>query len=173
MPGDPSDDSILSATPAFGGIDVQWTLPGSNPQAVAYARLYRGLSANFDSAILLTEVSDTRYHDRIDTPTLYYYWIRLVSVNGTVGELIGPASAVAKPTIAGMLELLTGQIDSSALALALKAEIARIQTINLALVGEITSRQNGETTLAEAMADVDAGVAQTLTFLANEQASEW
>lgn len=171
MPGDPSNDPILSATPAFGGIDVTWNYPTTNPQAVAYTKVYRALVDDFNAAILIVEVAGSFFYDRLETATRYYYWIKMVSVNGTIGELIGPASAIAKPTIEATIELLTGQIDSGLLATSLRNEIARIQTLDLALAGEVVSRENGETTLAEAVADAQAGVAQTLTFLANEQTS--
>ena len=43
LPGDPDNNSVLTATPAFGGIDVSWSYPGTNPQAVAHTVLYRGV----------------------------------------------------------------------------------------------------------------------------------
>lgn len=167
-PGDPSNNSILTATPAFGGIDITWSLPTTNSFAVAYTKLYRGLSADFNTAILIAEVGGSFYYDRHDTATRYYYWIRIVSVNGTVGELIGPASAVAKPTIEGMIELLTGQIDSGLLAMSLKGKLDQISILNSNLLNEITDRETGDTTLAEAMADVQLGMAEAHTFILNE-----
>jgi len=170
-PGDPSNNSTLSATSALGGIEVSWTYPTTNPQAVAYTKVYRSLSTDFTSAILVADAGGDRYFDRLDSATRYYYWIRIVSVNGTVGELIGPATAIARSTIAAVIEGLTGVIDSGFLATSLKNELDRIQVLDLALAGEVVSRENGETTLSAAMADVDAGIAETLTFLANEQTS--
>ena len=171
LPGDPSNDSILTATPAFGGIDLNWTFPVTYPEAVAYTKVYRAAVSNPDAAILIKETGDTFWHDRQDNSNRWYYWIRFVSVNGTVGELIGPASATAKPTIQQIIEQLTGQIDQSVLAQALKTELARINTLDLGLFGEIKARENGETTLSEAMQAVQDGNAQTLTFLAREQQS--
>lgn len=171
LPGDPGNNSILSATPAFGGIDVAWTYPTTNPFAVAYTKIYRALVGDFAAAILVKEDAGTFWYDKKETATRYYYWIRLVSINGTVGDLIGPASAVAKPTIEAMIELLTGVIDNGFLATSLKTQIARIQVLALDLAGEVVSRENGEVTLSQAMAAVDAGVAQALTFLASEQTS--
>ena len=168
LPGDPSNNSILTATPAFGGIDVSWTFPTTNPFAVGYTKLYRGLTASFGSAILLKEVGGNFYYDRIETPTRYYYWIRMVSVNGTEGELIGPASAVAKPTIEGMLEYLTGQIDQGLLATTLRTKIDHIALLDNALTAEVFDRETGETSLSEAIADVQEGIAQAHTFILNE-----
>lgn len=168
IPGDPSNDTSLSAVAAFGGIDVTWTLPTTNPHAVAYIKLYRGTSAVFGSAVLLKEVAGTFYYDKLDTATLYYYWIEIVSVNGSVGALIGPASATAKPTIEGMIELLTGQIDDGLLAISLKNQLDQISVLNADLLQEVFDRETGETTLAAAIQDAADGIAEAHTFIINE-----
>ena len=168
LPGDPSNNSILTATPAFGGIDVNWSLPTTNSFAVAHTNLYRGLTSDFGSAILLKEVKGTFWHDRLEAGLRYYYWINIVSVNGTVGELIGPASAVAKPLIEGMVELLTARIDNGLLATTLKNQLDQISILNANLLNEVFDRETGETSLAAAMADVAAGVAEAHTFILDE-----
>lgn len=172
-PGDPDNNSILSATPAFGGIDVSWTYPSTNPFAVAHVLVYRGVSADYMGAIYLATVSGSLYYDKtdIEMPIEYFYWIRLVSINGTYGELIGPASAVARPSIERTIEQLTGKIDAGVLAQSLRAELDQISILNGNLLDEITARENGEITLAQALADVDGGVAQALTFIHEEISS--
>lgn len=169
-PGDPDNNSILSATPAFGGIDVSWTYPSTNPFAVAHVLVYRGVSADYMGAIYLATVSGSLYYDKtdIEMPIEYFYWIRLVSINGTYGELIGPASAVARPSIERTIEQLTGKIDAGVLAQSLRAELDQISILNGNLLNEVTARENGEITLAQALADVDGGVAQALTFIHQE-----
>lgn len=171
LPGDPDNNSILTATPAFGGIDVSWTYPATNPFAVAHTLLYRGLLPDFNSAMLLQVVAGNFFYDKLETATRYYYWIKIVSINGTEGELIGPATAIARPSIQETIEQLTGIIDAGMLAESLKGDLDQISIINSNLLNEITARENGETTLAEAMADVDAGVAEALTFITTEIAS--
>ena len=171
LPGDPSNNANLTATPAFGGIDVNWTYPTTNPFAVAYTKIYRGLSDNFNSAILIKEVAGTFYYDRQDNQTRYYYWIRLVSVNGTEGDLIGPASAQAKPLIEDMIERLTGQIDAGLLATTLRTRIDHIALLDNALTAEVRDRESGETTLSQAIAAVQAGVAEAHTFILSEAAT--
>lgn len=168
LPGDPSNNSVLTATPAFGGIDVTWTYPSTNPQALSYTKLYRGLSSDFNSAILLQELGGGFFYDKLNNSTRYYYWIQFVSVNGTVGELIGPATAVAKPTIEAMIELLTGQIDSGLLATSLRTELDQISTLNSNLANEVFDREGGDTTLAEAMIAVNLGLAEAHTFILDE-----
>lgn len=170
LPGDPDNNSILTATPAFGGIDVSWTYPSTNPEAVAYVQLYRGLSATFANAILLATVGGNFFYDKSTSANLttYYYWIKIVSVNGTVGELIGPASAVAKPTIASVIEGLTGQIDAGVLAQSLKAEIDKITLNGVDISTEIANRIAANNALSSALAQVQSGVDQTLTFINEE-----
>jgi len=168
LPGDPDNNAILAAESVFGGILVSWTLPGLNPHAVAYVELYVNTTPFFASASLLKTVADTEYYDRRDTGATYYYWIRIVSINGTRGEPIGYVSAVAKPLIEDMIELLTEQIDAGLLAQSLKTDLAQISILNANLANEITARENGEITLAEAIAAAEAGVAEALTFINTE-----
>lgn len=131
LPGDPSSDSLLSATWFFGGIQVSWTYPGTNPNAVAHTLLYRSTTNDFSTAPLHRIVSGNSYFDQttVSAATLYYYWIEIVSVSGTVNDEIGPASATAIPRIEDYLTLLTNQINSGVLATALNSEILRIQEI--------------------------------------------
>jgi hypothetical protein len=160
LPGDPNNNSVLSATPAFGGIDVSWTMPTTNPQAVAYTKLYRGLLANFNAALLIARVGGDQYYDKStgNVQTQYYYWIKHVSVNGTEGELIGPASAVARPPISAVIEQLTGQIDSGALAQSLKTEIDKITLNAQAITQESVARVAANNAYSLLMTQVQAGV---------------
>lgn len=171
LPGDPDNNSILSATPAFGGIDVSWSYPGTNPHAVAHTLLYRGTSADFMTAIQRAVVAGNFFYDKLDTGTTYWYWIQIVSRNGTVGELIGPASATARPLIEDLIEQLTGQIDNGLLAISLKNTLDEIGTVNTNLINEIFDRETGETSFAAALLDVQNGVAEAHTFIATEIAS--
>lgn len=168
LPGDPDNNSVLTATPAFGGIDVTWTYPTTNSYAVAYVTLYRGILPTFDSAIIIAQVGGNFFYDKQDNSNQYYYWITITSVNGTVGELIGPASATAKPTIEQVIEQLTGKIDSGVLAQSLKTEIDKI-TLNYAeLTGEIASRLAADSTLSTALSNVQNNVDQALAYVNTE-----
>ena len=106
LPGDPDNNSVLRATPAFGGIDVSWTMPATNPFAVAHTVIRRGRTNNFNAAVFLASVGGDFFYDKSDTaqPVEHFYWIQFVSVNGTYGDWIGPASAVAKPLIEQVIE---------------------------------------------------------------------
>jgi hypothetical protein len=169
-PGDPDNNVTLSATPAFGGIDVSWTYPTTNPEAVAYVELYRGISSTFSNAILLATVGGNFFYDKSTNAQLieYFYWIKIVSVNGTVGAVIGPASAVAKPPIATVIEQLTGRIDAGLLAQSLKTDIDRI-TLNYAeLSQEIQDRISANNVFSMGLEQLQLTVEEATTYLTEE-----
>lgn len=170
LPGDPDNNSVLTATPAFGGVDVAWSYPAVNPYAVAHTLLFRGLTSNFNSAMQIAVVSGSQYYDKTETEQIvqYYYWIKIVSVNGTVGDLIGPASAAARPTIDRMIELLSGKIDAGVLAQSLKTEIDRIQLVSADLQLEINNRNLANTATSQLIAELQADINASLGILANE-----
>lgn len=170
-PGDPDSSTVfLKATPAFGGIDVEWTYPSLNPHAVAHTILYRSTSANMDNAVRHAVVSGNFFYDKTNGTTLieYYYWIQIVSVNGTYSEMIGPASATARPTIEQMIELLTGQIDAGVLAQSLKTEIAKIQLNKLAIDQEMLDRAANDDALGAAFNEVQAFTEETRSLVQQE-----
>lgn len=170
LPGDPDNNSVLSATAAFGGIDVSWTYPTTNPNAVAHTLLYRGISSNFSTAILLAVVAGNSFYDKsvLSIPPRYYYWIRIVSVNGTEGELIGPASAIASGTIAQVIAGLTGSIDASHLAQSLKTDIDRITLTEADLATEISDRLLANAAFSAAVASVQSGLEESFALLDQE-----
>src|SRR5690606_28349365 len=116
-------------TPAFGGNDVEWSYPGLNPEAVLHTILYRSTSPELGTAVRYKIVSGNFFYDKSTsaTPIEYYYWIQMVSVNGTYGEMIGPRSATAKPAIADLIEQLSGEIDEGFLNQRLKQTIDQIE----------------------------------------------
>lgn len=169
-PGDPDMTHLLiKATPAFGGIDVEWTFPNINPNAVAYTIIYRSLLPDPDSAVTLKFAQGNFYYDPIpDTTTRYYYWIRVVSIYGTQGDLIGPASATSKPLIEDMIERLTGQIDAGVLAQSLKREIDRIELNALGITEEMLLRAQNDDALGIRISEVSAFTGDTRAILQEE-----
>lgn len=159
LPGDPDNSSILTATAEFGGIQLSWTLPSTNAHAVAYTNIYRSIGDDFATAIPFTAVSGTGYFDFQAAKVIrqYFYWIQHVSVNGTVLDPIGPASATAMPQIDQVIAALTGRIESSALATALRERI-----------DVITDLENGLTQINTKTTTDNNVFAQELTALRNE-----
>lgn len=168
LPGDPDNVVTLTAVPAFGGIDIRYVGPGLNPHAVSFAILWRGTSPDFNLAVEIDRFSGSHYYDKVDSSTTYYYWIQLVSIHGTVNGVVGPVSATARPLINDLLAQLTGKINSGLLATELGTKLSEIDTLQLGLTQEITDRQTGETTLAQAITNAQAGANQALTFISQE-----
>lgn len=169
-PGDPDNNSTLSASPAFGGIDVSWTYPSVNPHAVAHVLLYRGISDNYAASVKQATVSGNTFYDRITgtAGTRYYYWIQIVSVNGTVGNVIGPASAIARTRAEDTLTDLTGKIDQGALAISLKTEIDKISLNYQAIIDEANSRIASNSALSQALDILNGRANAVETFVINE-----
>ena len=145
-PGDPNMTSaVLTATSVLGGIGVRWTYPSMLDHAVAHTRLYRGTSDDWSSSSLLDRVSGTNYFDQYDgeEEIRYYYWIKFISVNGTVGSLIGPASATTGSTIQDIIDGMVGRVTESTLNQFLKERIDTISDISSALTTERQERLFG------------------------------
>lgn len=147
LPGDPDNNSILTATPSFGGIEVSWTLPATNAHGVAYVRIYRGLTDDVNSGIIIANASGDRYFDRFNWTTgnmsTQYYWIQFVSINGTLGDMIGPAAAMPAQTIDQIIQQLTAKIDYNMLSVELKGTVDKSElykiaqdSVNSAVTGE-------------------------------------
>lgn len=168
LPNDPSSAASLTAIASFGGIDVHWTYPSTNPNAVAHTLLYRGITANFAASIQRGVVSGNSFYDRIAEAGTFYYWIRVVSINGTMGDLLGPASATIRSLSDSVVDTLTGRISTGILATSLRATLDNISMINANLNAEIFDREGGETSFAQALTAVSNGVAQAHSFITTE-----
>lgn len=157
QPGDPSTSDIrITATPAFGGIDINWTYPEINPNAVAYTIVYRSLLDDPDTATVIAHANGSFYYDRVQSAITYYYWIKVVSIYGTQSPLIGPAWSTAKPLIEEMIELLTGQIDAGVLSQSLKTEIDQIELNKLGITQEMLDRDLNDDALGVRITEIGA-----------------
>lgn len=168
LPGDPDTNAILTATPAFGGIDVTWTAAITNAHAVAHTYLYRSTTADFATSVRIALVGGTHYYDKLENLITYYYWIQVVSINGTVGEVIGPASAIPRLSIDATIESLTGRIDNGVLAQSLKSEIDRISLIDGNLFQEIQDRIAANELLGAAIQTAQTDASQAVSLINDE-----
>ncbi len=171
QPGDPDlNGVIITAAPAFGGIDISWSYPGLNPHAVSYFILYRSTSADPVTRGEHRVVTGDFYYDKStsDSSVEYFYWIQMVSVNGTYGDIVGPASAIARPTIENVIIGLTGKIDTSQLAIGLKSSIGEIDTTKQALYNEQVARAASDDSLGVAFSQVLAQSDETRALLQEE-----
>lgn len=168
LPGDPDTNAILTATPAFGGIDVTWTAAITNAHAVAHTYLYRSTSPDFATSVRIALVGGTHFYDKLESQLTYYYWIQVVSINGTVGQVIGPASAVPRLSIDATIEQLTGRIDSGVLAQSLKQDIDKIPLLNGDLLQEIQDRIAANELLGAAIQIAQTDASQAVSLINDE-----
>lgn len=169
LPGDPDNVSVmLSAVPVAGGIRVSWNYPTTNPHAVAHILPFRGVNENFDQAVQLSPVAGSFFEDKVLPGTTYFYWIRIVSINGTTGEHIGPASAAARSYSDDLLEALTGKIDAGVLAQALSTSISGITGIGLDILKEIEDRIAANMALSQTINGIRSDVNTAFTIVENE-----
>ena len=176
LPGDPGNDTILSAVSGYGGVAVSWTLPSTNPHAVAYWRVFRGTTTSHGTAVVIAQVSGDRFFDASANESLNYYWIQAVSINGTVGVLVGPVSAVALPAVEQLLDLLEGQITVSLLGVSLRESIEDIAPLQLAQLQEVADRVSGDAAVSTALGEIsltqDTVVLSLLQETANRLAGD-
>jgi len=173
VPGDPDVASIsLSATARDAGIDVTWTYPTLLSHAVAHTLLYKSTTSSFTAAVEAAGfvVAGSHYFDRVPAVanTTYYYWIRMVSVNGTVGGLIGPASATMLATHQWIVDTLVGQIQESQLTALLRTRINEIDNVAADLLTEGIARLAQDSVFSGLLTQQIADLAATDTLVANE-----
>ena len=169
-PGDPDNNVTLSAIGVTGGVTVSWTYPLLYPHAVAHTLLFRGTSGEFNKAVQQAVVSGNQFFDRIPDSEIrnYYYWIRVVSVNGTLNDLIGPAMARPGSVIESTLEGLTGLIDEGYLAQSLKERIGQLDILNRDLGEEIADRITNNAALLAALSAVQSESAEAKAYILDE-----
>lgn len=172
-PGDPSGVTGILAVPAFGGIDVSWGIPGLNGHAVAYYNLHRSTSSDPTTAVRLAQVGGTTHYDRAPvtgSPVERFYWVSSVSANdGVESDLVGPASATARPTIAQVIENLTGMIDAGHLAQTLKDPIGRIDPNRQEYLQKLAEQAEDDDALGVAFSQVLATSEEALAAISEEQ----
>ena len=169
-PGDPDNNSVLRATSEFGGVEVSWSMPATNPFAVAYIVVYRGVTNDFNGAVVISSSGGDRFFDKDEAvaPIVRFYWIEFVSVNGTRGATIGPASAVSKPTIEQTISALSGRINNSLLSKELNTVIGAIPEVVADISEEINNRIKADQAAALALGNVQAATASAVTLIKSE-----
>jgi len=154
----------------FSGIQVSWTYPSTNPYAVQYTLLYRATSANFAEAIEIAHAAGSVYTDHFnqDTAQQFWYWIKIVSVNGTIGERIGPASVVLKPRKEQTVEDVQNQLTNNAFTQVLRDDILLIGQNGLTIEQHRLDRISADAVLAEALDRVQSGLDASMTYINTE-----
>jgi len=171
VPGDPNlNISVLSVSVRHGGLLVSWTWPSLLGHAVANVEVWRSTASSLVGATKIVVVQGNQYFDpsTVSAPTTYYYWIRMTSVNGTVGNYIGPASGVINTTVSYMIAELQGQIRESELFASLITTISGIATAQSAIAQEIIDRGTADSLAAGGLATLTNSLSAVDTLLTNE-----
>jgi len=168
LPGDPDNNVYLSANGVFGGIDVSWSYPLTNAYAVIHTLLFRGLTTNLVDAVQIRVVAGNSYYDQVTSTATQYYWIRIVSVNGTIGDAVGPAAAIAKPLFDGLLATLPGKITRDLLEASLASEIARIIPLGNNIAKEIIDRLAENAAIVTFLQQVQTASDSAVAFITKE-----
>lgn len=167
-PGDPNTDVVLTATATYGGIQVAWGYPTTNPHAVAHTLLYRSTADNVATSVQLAVVSGDSYFDRIATEGNYFYWIKVVSVHGTVGEFVGPASATARNRGEDTVADLMGRISADTLNENLKKDVQKITQTSEELRQEILNRIAANNALQGIVGGLQTDLENAITYMGTE-----
>lgn len=172
LPADPNINSqTIMAKAVFGGIQVSWTYPNINPHALSHVVVYRSTTAVFGDAAQIAVATGDNYFDAADGLTEgvgYYYWISMVSINGTIGDELGPALAVMSPTVEDIIAILQGKIENSVLSQELLTTIGGIGELETALTAEEQARLLGNQTITDLVAAAQASLDGIDTLLLNE-----
>lgn len=176
FPSDPSNDIGFFASGISGGIRVVMRMPSVNPEAVAYTILYSSAVNHFDGAVELAKVRGEEYYDWFEEPSLRYYWIEQVSINGTHGERLGPVSATSIDPSILAIERISKRIHEGMLATSLRAEINRIDPLATSISNEALQRASEIGSLTEVIETIQESVGDNiasfnsrLTVLATNQ----
>jgi hypothetical protein len=168
VPGDPDNTVSLGVNVVFNGLKPYWGWPALNPHAVSHTRLFRANSNNFNAAVQIATVGGNTFFDELPEAVTRYYWIQIVSVNGTVGETIGPASGTTVARTQAILGDLENQIHNGVLATALRTEIAKITLNYQELVAEVNARLEASEALSAALAQIEAGLTDAIALVTTE-----
>ena len=169
-PGDPENIPSIRARGIVGAIEVSWFYPTINSHSVGHFRVYRGINAEFALAVERGIISASIFVDQIpENETMeYFYWVRMVTVNGTVMDPDGPASATPHKLSEDLLERLTAEIDESKLAKSLRERIGLIDGLRRDIAQETLDRINANSTFANALVHVQTAADQVATYVQNE-----
>jgi hypothetical protein len=169
-PGDPDNNISIHARGLPGIVEVSWNYPVINPHAVSHLKLYRGISSEFGDAVEKAIVSGNIYIDIIpeDEIKMYFYWIQMVSNNGTTMDPVGPASATPGSLQESTLGQISGEIDAGYLAQSLRERIDLISAIERNIAEETLARIHANQALADALAAVQSESDEARTYILNE-----
>lgn len=167
-PGDPDGSLTLVAIAGYGGILIRWTLPVHNPHSVAFVKLFKSRDIFENTEELSVSSGDRFFDSEAIAGVTYHYWAQTVSINGTIGSLVGPVSAIAMDTIGKLMADLSGKIDASVLGQALQDDITKIGILGHDLIEEARLRKLEYQSISGALNQAQQAAQAAFTYINSE-----
>ena len=120
----PPTPTGFTADCGVGVVFLSWDDPNDIYGNHACTEIWRSLSPSFAGAVMVGSAPAGFYWDRVDTPDMYYYWIRFKSTTDVCGPYIGPVSG------GSAYDILVGQIKDTYLYDDLKSRIDIIDLVD-------------------------------------------
>ena len=164
-PGDPSGNVVVRAEGVVLGIKVSWTLPSVNTTAVSFVKVYRAEEADFNKSSQIAQVASDNFLDPVPDFKTYFYWIKILSLSGTLSEAYGYASAVKGRADIGDF---TSKVGMTELDKDLSDRIKFLGLVRPDIDKEILDRLARDKTLQDALSRVETANGEAATNIYNE-----
>ena len=169
IPGDPDNSVVLNANSARRGVRLTWSYPGLNPHAVSFFRIFRAFANERPSTPYRILTSNIFYDlDASQEGTNYYYWIQVVSMNGTYFDPIGPAIAQPGNVSETVRDEVNGNIGEGWLSEELNESIEFIEGNRALITQEQEERAEKTDALDLAVEQVEAQSNNAISLINNE-----
>lgn len=149
----------------FGGVVLSWQHPLEYYDEHSLAEIWRSTSPDPMTRELIATAPGSMYFDQIASPEQldYYYWIRFASSAGRFGPFSDVVKATKPEDVGQLLDRLSGEIDETILAQALRERIDLIDgtdpgSVSARIVDERTERTTADAALAQSIQTVQASV---------------
>ena len=149
----------------FGGVVLSWQHPLEYYDEHSLAEIWRSTSPDPTTRELIATAPGSMYFDQIASPEQldYYYWIRFASSAGRFGPFSDVVKATKPEDVGQLLDRLSGEIDETILAQALRERIDLIDgtdpgSVSARIADERTERTTADTALAQSIQTVQTAV---------------
>lgn len=136
----PPAPTNLQASAGFSNVGLSWS--PALYETHSYTEIWRHTADNINEATQVGSSSSSAYSDAVDPKATYFYWIRFVSLSGTIGPYnnIAGTTITTGTDISGMIAALEGQLQEDAFTQALLTKIDKIDVIDVGLDTEVVNR---------------------------------
>lgn len=142
----------LQATGGFSQVALSWEIPAFYGN-YGYTEIHRNAVDNLSTAVLVGVTAAGVFSDAVDTASTFYYWVRIVSATGVVGDFNAASGTVATTAIQpqDLLDSLAGQLSESELNATLNSRIDLVDAPTTGLVDVVTATTTGLVDRASAL----------------------